>query len=375
MKIAVNTRFLLKNRLEGIGWFTHETLSRIVKQNPNTEFHFLFDRPFDASFIYADNVIPHVLFPQARHPFLWYWWFEFSVTSVLNRIKPDLFLSTDGYCSLRTSVPTNLVIHDLAFEHYPEDLGSLVAKYYRYFTPRFANKARRITTVSQYSAQDIASKYSIDAQNIDVVYNGCNTQYKPLSEEVIQKVRAQYSHGAPYFLFIGALHPRKNIVRLFKAFDTFKKQSGSDHKLLIVGRKGWGTAEIEETFDKMSYRSDVVFTDRLPTDELAKVLASAFALTYVPYFEGFGIPILEAQQAGVPVITSNVSSMPEVANDSGLFVDPFSEQSISLAMMKLHDSPSLTQELIQKGNQNAKKYSWDRTAALLWDSLNRTLSS
>ncbi|HPB25791.1 MAG TPA: hypothetical protein PLE11_08500, partial [Bacteroidales bacterium] len=141
MNIAVNTRLLLDNRLEGIGWFTFETLRRIVTAHPEHTFYIIFDRPYHKKFIFSDNVVPVVVGPQARHPLLFYLWFEFSVPRVLKRIKADVFLSPDGYGSLRCRVQQLLVMHDLNFEHYPKDLPWIISRYYRYFFPRFARKA------------------------------------------------------------------------------------------------------------------------------------------------------------------------------------------------------------------------------------------
>ncbi len=373
-RIAVNTRFLLKDKLEGIGWFTHETLSRIVKAHPKVEFHFLFDRKYDESFIYADNVVPHVMQPPARHPFLWYAWFELSVKKKLKEIQPDVFLSTDGYGCLGTDIPQNIVIHDLAFEHNPEDLSKLIEKYYRYYTPKFADKASRITTVSQFSKKDIVERYGVDENKVSVVYNGVNEKYKSLVPAEVQKVREAYSGGEPYFLFIGALHPRKNIVRLLQAFDKFKDETGLTHKLVLVGRKGWGTKDIEEAFNHMKHQSDVVQTGRLSSDELANVLGGAFAMTYVPYLEGFGIPIIEGQKVGVPVITSNRTSMPEVGGkESSVLVDPFSVESIKEGMKIVATDEAKYDDLVLKGTQNASLYSWDRTAQLLWQSIVETV--
>ena len=141
MRIAVNTRFLLPNKLEGIGRFTLEVLRRMVNSHPEHEFYFFFDRKYDPSFVLSENVIPIILFPPARHPFLFYWWFEWSVARALKKHNIDVFLSTDNFCSLNTKVPTVLVTHDLAFAHFPEQVGFLQRKYYQYFTPRFLAKA------------------------------------------------------------------------------------------------------------------------------------------------------------------------------------------------------------------------------------------
>ncbi|MCE3281072.1 MAG: a-glycosyltransferase [Bacteroidetes bacterium] len=369
MKIVVNTRLLLKNKLEGIGWFSYETLKRITANHPEHHFIFLFDREPDEEFIFSDNVTPLILSPQARHPILFYLWFEFSVAGILNKMKPDLFLSPDGYLSLSANCKQLAVIHDLNFEHYPNDVSFTVRKYYKYFFPRFARKASRIATVSEFSKNDIIKTYSIDPSKIDVVYNGCNTNYAPVSDEIKKLTRNKYSGDKEYFLFVGALHPRKNIARLFQAFDKFRKSSVSDVKLLIVGAKYYWTKEIRASYENMQFKNDVVFTGRLNSEELNKVLGSALALTYVPYFEGFGIPILEAFNCHTPVITSNVTSMPEVAGDAALLVDPFSVDSIADGLLQIYQQPELRKTLIEKGIIRNRNFSWAKTADALWESV------
>lgn len=373
MRIAINTRFLLKDKLEGIGWFTYEVVKRIVLSHPEHEFVFLFDRAYDESFIFAKNVKPVVVNPPARHPVLWYLWFEWAIPSVLKKEKIDLFLSTDGYLSLKTKVPTAVVLHDLAFVHHPEDVHGLVSKYYNYFTPLFAKRANRILTVSEFTKQDVIKNYKIDSDLIDVVYNGVNDSFKPLPVDEKAKVKDTLTKGEDYFVYIGALHPRKNINRLFKAFDAFKKQTNSTTKLVIVGRKAWSVKEIEETYESMTFKADVIFTGRLSTSDLIETLASSKALTYIPYFEGFGIPIIEAQKCGVPVITSNRTSMPEVAGDSAHLVDPFDEHSIQEALVKLDAEEEYRKLLIEKGSENVQRFSWDITAQLVWNGMMKTI--
>ncbi len=186
MLIAVNTRLLLKDKLEGIGWFTYESLKRITKNHPEHQFLFLFDRPFAEEFIFSDNVSPIVVGPQSRHPFLWYWWFEQSLPKILHKQEPDLFLSPDGflplsYTATAGSKPCKFlpVIHDLHFEHYPQDIPFLARKYFQKYFPKYAKKANRIATVSEYSKQDISKLYKISIDKIDVVYDGANEAYKP----------------------------------------------------------------------------------------------------------------------------------------------------------------------------------------------------
>ena len=177
MKIAVNTRLLLPDKLEGIGWVAFETLKRITQAHPEHEFYFIFDRKWDERFIFSDNIIPIVAKPQARHPFLYYLWFEWSIPRILKKIKADVFLSPDAYLSLKTNVKSIAVFHDLNFEHYPEDLPFLERKYYCYFFPRYARKAAQIVTVSQFSKKDIMNLYDVPSEKISVVYNGANEEF------------------------------------------------------------------------------------------------------------------------------------------------------------------------------------------------------
>lgn len=375
MKIAVNTRLLLKDRLEGIGWFSYETLRRITNSHKEHSFYFIFDRKYDESFIFSGNIEPHVLHPQARHPVLYYLWFERSIPRLLDKIKPDLFFSPDGYLSLNAKIKSMNVFHDLNFEHYPEDLPVTERKFYRYYFPQYARKAERIATVSEYSKRDIINQYDIEPSKIDVVYNGANENFCPASEEEAEATRMAYTGGKPYFVFIGALHPRKNLVNLFKAYDYFRNNNDLDIKLLIVGKKKWWTKKIRDTYEGMDNKNDVIFAGRLGAQDLCKVLGSSLALTYVSYFEGFGIPILEGFRCETPVITSNITSMPEVAGDAALLVNPFSVSSISEGMARIAKDETLRKELVMKGRIRKDSFSWDKTAGLLWDSMEKALKT
>jgi len=369
MRIAVNTRLLLPGKLDGIGWFSYHTLKRITTSHPEVEFIFLFDRPWSDEFIFNKNITPVSVFPQARHPFLYYWWFEHSIPAALKKFRADLFLSPDGYLSLSTNVPQVSVIHDLNFEHYPADLPMLTRHYYLHYFPKFARKAQRIATVSEYSKHDIVSTYKIDPEKIDVVYNGVNEIYAPLRKDEVQNVRNKFSNGAPYFLFVGMLHQRKNIANLLRAFEQFRKTSSQPVKLLIVGHKKWWTDEMESVYNAMKYKEEIIFLGRQPIDDLVRITGAALAMTYVSYFEGFGVPIAEAMRCGVPVITSNVTSMPEVSGEAALLVDPFNVNDIAGAMQKIAVDASFAALLSQKGLEQSKKFSWEVTAGKLWECL------
>lgn len=372
MKILVNTRLLIENKLDGIAWFTFETLKRITQMYPEHEFIFVFDRKFSEKFIFSDNVTGIVINPPARHPILWYIWFEISLKKIIKKEKPDVFLSPDGFLSLDSKIKSIAVIHDINFFHRPKDLPVSSRFFYNRFFPKYANKAKQIATVSEYSKHDISKSYKINPDKISVVYNGCNEIYTPLDEETKNKTKNNLTEGQDFFIFIGSMHPRKNITGLFKAFERFKNESKSDFKLVIVGQKMFMTSKIEKTFNDMRFKNDVIFTGRLNQFDLHKVLASAYALTFVPFFEGFGIPVIEAMNCDVPVVTSNTTSLPEAAGNAALFVDPFSVDSIKNAMIEITQKSNLRKDLIAKGRIQKTKFSWDKTADKLWDVIKNT---
>jgi glycosyltransferase involved in cell wall biosynthesis len=373
LKIAFNTRLLLSGKLEGIGWFTFETLKRITQDHPEHEFLFIFDRPYSDEFLFGSNVKAVYAGPPTRHIFLFFPWFEFQIPRLLKKYKADVFVSTDGQLSLLSNVPQIAVIHDLNFHHNPEQLPKLVRWYYNTFFHKYAQKAARIATVSEYTKQDIVKTYRIDASKIDVTLNGCNTLYVPLSEAENDKTRNQYTDGKAYFLFVGLIIPRKNLVRLMRAFELFKTQSGSEMRLLIVGEKKWWDKAHEEAYQSLVHKNDIHFAGRLMAEDLHKVLSAAFALTFIPIFEGFGIPIIEAFSCGTPVITSNVTSMPEVAGGAALLVDPFQEKDIAEKMNMLVESEELQKRLVEKGLERKQAFSWDYTASQLWKCIENVL--
>ncbi len=374
MKIAVNTRFLLSKGLEGIGRVTFELMKRLVQQHPEDRFFFLFDRPSDARFVFAENVEPIVLPPPARHPLLWYCWFEWSVARKLNSLQVDVFFSPDGFLSLSASTPTLLLIHDIAHVHYPRQIPFLVRQYYNYFIPKYLHRADQIACVSKFVKSDIVDQYAINPSRIDTVYNSCSHEFRAVSTDVRAQIQWRYAGGKEYFLYVGAVHPRKNLHRLIQAFDRFKTTSNADYQFLIAGRFGWQTTDVRQAYESAHHRADIHFLGFVPQEVLPRLMASAFTLVYVSEFEGFGIPLLEAMHCDVPVITSNKSSLPEVAGDAALLVEPTDVSAIASAMKQLADDPKLRAELIEKGRIRKKAFDWNRSANQLYDLLKKTAS-
>lgn len=361
MRIAINTRFLLKDKLEGLGVYTHEVSSRLVRMMPEHQWFFFFDRPFDPAFIPDHPVKPVVIFPPARHPFLWYWWFEHSIPRQLKKYEIDLFFSPDGYASLSTDVPQLLTIHDVAFEYYPEGIPYLVNKYYRYYTPKFCTQAQYITCVSEKTKEDIIRHYGISADKISVVHNGYSAIFKPMEADDIDQVRSQFSIKKPFFIYLGAIHPRKNVLAILQAFEKLKVEHPAlPHQLVLVGRKAWDNDALESFFQKMAYKKDVHWIDHIQRHDIPPLLNAATALVYPSFYEGFGLPVLEAMACGTPSITSADSSMAAFARDSCLTVTPQDSTEISNSMFQLVNQPGLRQSLSEKGLRYSADMTWDK---------------
>jgi len=375
MVIAVNTRFLLKDGLEGYGYFTQEIFRILTRRYPQHQFYLLFDRPFDSGFVFYNNIYPIVIGPPARHPLLWKYWFDVKVPQVLKKIKADVFVSPDGFCSLRTKIPQCLVVHDLGFLHFPKGYKKSHLFFYKKYTHRFLKKAASIVTVSQTSKNDIASSYKMMDDKISVVANAVKEIFKPLDWKEKNIVKEKYSGGKEYFICVGAIHPRKNLINLLKGFSLFKKRQQSEMKLILCGRMAWKNNEFIQLLNTYKYRNDVLLTGYAAEDELRKLVASAYAMVYPSFFEGFGVPVLEAMNCDIPVLTSKGTSMEEVAGGAGLYFDPHNSIDIADKMMMIYKDELLRNALIEKGKEVRKNYSWERSADLFWKNILKTMES
>ena len=358
--------------MDGIGWFTYHTLKNITRNHPEVEFHFLFDSGINSDFLFANNIVPHNLFPPAKHAFLNVIWFEWSARQLLKKLDPDLFFSPDGLICLSWKGKQHTVLHDINFEHRPSDLKFTNRAYYKYFIPRCAEKACHLATVSEYSKSDIVNTYGIQAEKIDVIYLGISENFsRPVSETVCKRVKEKYAGGSDYFFALGTIQPRKNISRLMQAFDLFIKETKSNLKLLIAGKELYRTAELHRLKAQLKCGENIIFTGRLAEAELPIILSSSICLVFVPVFEGFGLPAIEAMQCKVPVIASNVTSIPEIVGDAALLVDPYSIEEIKNAMERIYFQPALRTILIEKGGARKQNFNWELTSQNLWNSIQK----
>lgn len=353
MRILVNARFLLPNKLEGIGLYTLEVMKRIVIRYPEHHYIFCVDRQSSAKLVPdAPNVSIAIIKPQARHPILFLWWFEVGIPQAFRKYQADVFFSPDGFTSLSNLVSkTVLVIHDLAYLHFPDHIGAAMLHYYRRYMPRFIRKADKIITVSHQTKKDLKSHFPGSESKTTVIYNGVRKFARADSY--------QSNLPQPYFVCLGSLHPRKNILKLLEAFTVLRRRSNMPISLVLIGRKAWKTSQIEKKVAEHPFKDDIIFTGYLSDAEVSNVMQASAALVYVSLFEGFGLPIVEAMSLGVPVITSDRSSMREVAGDAALLVDPTSEISIAEGMLELANSPDKRISLSQKGRARAMDFDWD----------------
>lgn len=368
MRIGVNTRLFVKGKMDGIAWFSYEVLKRIIKAHPEHDFIFFFDRKPLNEFIFADNVKAVVVYPPARHPILWILFFELGIKRALKKEKIDIFLSPDGWICLNTSVKTINIIHDINFEHHPEFLPKLTRVYFQYFFPRFAGKANRLVTVSNFSKNDIQKTYGIPESKINVVYNAAAEDFHEISDSEKEIVRKQLSDGYPYFVFVGSGNQRKNIINHLLAFDLFREQ-GFNAKLVFAGTQKYWTKQMITVYKNLQYRKDIVFTGYVSTEKLNRIISSSHCLLYASYFEGFGVPILEAFSCNTPVITSNITAMPEIAENAAILVNPYHTEEITNAMIEIFTNDKLRIALIEKGKKQLQKFSWDTTASQLWHTI------
>lgn len=373
MRIAVNARFLM-DPLEGVGQYSFHILRNLVLTHPEDQFHFFFDRPYDPKFIFAENVRPHVISPPARHPILWYLWFEYQLPKYLKRIQANVFFSPDGFASLRSNTPTLLTCHDLAYINYPDHIKCSHLIYSKCFIPKFLKKAARISCVSTSVTQEITDHFKICPEKIFVASNAANPSYKPISKKQKSNFQKTISEGCPYFLYLGSIHPRKNISGLIKAFEIFKANSGSKHKLILAGRWAWKTSTIESQLKNSPYHIDIILLNSFDS-YIHDLVAAADAMVYVSLYEGFGLPIIESMASGVPVICSDRGAMKELAGENALKVNPENLESIAEAMTQIHQNNELALELGQKGVARATQYSWEKSAEIIYAHLKLIASS
>jgi glycosyltransferase involved in cell wall biosynthesis len=258
-------------------------------------------------------------------------------------------------------VPVVVTIHDLAFERMPETFTRRGSFQLKLTVRRTAKKAARIATVSEYSRQDLLDIYKLPPEKVVVTYNGVESSFtlQPSVPNEAEEVRRRFGVSRDFLLAVGSLQPRKNLVRLIRAYARLRSERQDFRpQLVIVGRKLWLASEIFDEVKRQRWADDVILTGYVADEDLPALYRAARAFVYPSLFEGFGLPPLEAMACGTPVVTSDVSSLPEITGDAALLIDPNDERALANALVEVVNNDRLRAELREKGIAQAKKFTW-----------------
>ncbi len=266
----------------------------------------------------------------------------------------DIFFSPAHYAPRFCSVPSVITIHDLSYLYYPDDFLKKDLYQLRNWTQYSIHNAKKIIAVSKTTKKDIMRMYQIPEEKIEVVYNGYERKVKSQKS----KVKTEYSKN-PFILYVGTLQPRKNITTLIQAFAKFK-QFYPEFKLVIAGKKGWLYEHIFNEVSDLGFDQEIHFTDYLTDQQLTFLYKNAFCFILPSFYEGFGIPILEAMSFGCPVISSFASSLPEVGGDACLYFDPKNADDLAEKMIEIKENKLLRNNFIKKGVKRVREFSWEK---------------
>ncbi len=315
----------------------------------------------------ALNNIDQVVF-SCPSPSLHHFWDQFVfphylLPKYMKKMKIDLMHYTNNMISIIQPSHFVVTIHDLIPFTTPETQQLFHRIYQQKYMKYAARKSKLIVTVSNNSRNDITRILGVNPKRIRVIPLAVSEEFKVLqNEELKRRIRALYRLPEKFILNVGSIQPGKNIGRLLEAFMRLKRESKFSHKLVIVGRKAWLTHEVLNAPNGSQLKDDVIFTGPVPQEHLPVLYNLAELFVYPSIYEGFGLPPLEAMACGIPVITSNCSSLPEVVGESAILVNPYSVDSITDAMIKVLSNPVLMSDLKKRGLKRLNKFSWEKTA-------------
>jgi len=292
-------------------------------------------------------------------------WEQLAQPWTLKQIGADLVHGPVFIGPLLTPCPVIVTIHDLSFIRFPTLFRPANRLYLKVLTQLSARRARRLIAVSAHTATEITRLLGIPPERIDIIYHGVEPAFRPLPTAAVETFRQHQGLPERFVLFVGTLEPRKNLVRLVEAFAQFRRQEAASRgpvKLVLAGGRGWLYDRLFARVEALALDQDVLFPGYVPNDELPLWYNAALALVYPSLYEGFGLPVLEALACGTPVLTSNVSSLPEAAGDAALTVDPHDVEALAEGLNRLLTDEPLRDRLRTRGLAHARRFTWPHTA-------------
>lgn len=269
--------------------------------------------------------------------------------------------------------PVVTTIHDVAFRRFPRLFPLKHRLLLNWLIPLAVRQAAAILTGSEATRRDLIELFDARPEDVVVTPYAADDSYRPMRRrDAVEAVQQRLRVPAPYILSVGVLQPRKNLPRLVRAYNRIAPRI--PHRLVLVGKEGWAPEELREAVAETPVGKEVIFTGYVADADLPALYAAADLFVYPSLYEGFGLPVLEAMACGTPVITSRVSSLPEVAGDAGMLIDPTSEAALAEAMRELLQDPARRQMLSHRGQERARGFTWERTAQMTRDVYRRVTS-
>ena len=347
-------------RSAGISWYIYNLLTHLAQDERDLRYTaFLSDKQFQA---HKGLNAQRSRWPTHK-PLLRILWEQTVLPPALQKAKVDLLHALAFVAPLAAPVPFITTIYDLSFIRYPQAFRPHNRWYLRTFTKHSARRAKAIIAISESTRQDVIQAFGVSPEKVHTVYCGVDSAFKPLPPAQIDAFKAKRGLPNRFILRLGTIEPRKNVEGLIKAYALWRKQDQNAPKLFIAGGKGWYYQQVFQLVETLELSEHIVFPGYLPQEELPLWYNAGELFVYPSHFEGFGLPALEAMACGTPIITSNVSSLPEVAGQAGLLVSPADTVALSRAMQKVFYNADLAHQMRQKGLAQAAKFNWRKTAA------------
>ena len=367
MNIAINTRALSGN--EATAMLLKKKFQQLASLH--TEHHFIF---ITANEGYAENKalknLQTISLKQAsNNPLLWKYWYNFTLVTLLKKIKADIVVHADIACSLRTKLPQWISVSDLAFIDFPEVNPKKYNRFLQANAGSFLNKASNIFTTSVYLQEQIIQRYPVAQKKVTVLNTGADEKYQLINWEQREAVKATYANGKEYFLYSGIIHAQSNLTNLLKAFSLFKKWQKSNMQLILAIDTTINATIFFQSLQTYKHKADVLLLKDIMEEDLRSLTAAAYAFVSPALFNDKTHAILNALQCGVPVIAGNTLPIIEIFGEAILYADCSNVQELADKMMLLFKDEDLRRTFINKGLQQVKQYSWDSNINQLWKNI------